>query len=431
MALTDQQIYTGLVYRKAVYNLITSNPFNDCFGDLKTITKSVLIEKMGRNKHTLSFEICADVFEYFDRLEGSLGFDESEWLNNVSVLEEFFSEVFKDGSESIQDIKREYKIFLSSLKENGLFHGNTRIPSIQFKPSVTYSSDSFGAKGHSGATDSSVPRMKYQSGATATPSKIFSKPLDSSTCYPINLTGKRGICLLVNIYRKNSFFDVPPARKIFEDLNYEVRVFDNVSVQEYIESLKKIREEIEKLNSDSFILIFSSHGDQNTVLFADRKRLNRTALITEFAGDYCPCLVNKPKLFFFQNCRGQEGHTEDTSGLEQLMSDAESTDAAPPKTVSSKPSTTIPSDVLRLYATAEGTVAYRSDSGSIFLQALYEILSDTLLRCLPIGELEMELRRRVLNKSYSTLSEDHKIGAQLPESTTSLTKTFYFCHPHP
>ena len=425
MALTENQIYTGVLYRKCVYDFITSAPFIACFVELKKITKGVLIEKMGKGKHQRTFENFSNTFDYFDKLEESLEFDETNWINNVNVLEEFFKEVMENTCGSFQSINKQHQLFFKSLKRNGLFHGNIIVPPIKSSP-AQYSSD------QPSATES-VPRMKYHSGATASTAfadKVHFKPLDADKCYHINLTGKRGICLLVNIFREYSAFDVPPAKKIFEDLNYEVRVFDNVTSYEYIDSLIKIREEIEQLKSDSFILIFSSHGDQNSVTFADGKKLNRADLIKEFAGDYCPTLINRPKLFIFQNCRGPETHFEDTSELEQFMEDADSTDVATPRHDSSKRSTTIPSDILRLYATTDGTVAYRDETGSIFLQALYNILRDPELRRLPISELEIELRRQVLAKSQTTLSADHKIGGQLPESTTSLTKTFYFCHPH-
>ena len=422
MALTEMQIYTGLVYRKCVYDLITSDSFKRCFNDLKKITRSVLIEKMGKGSCIRTFETLNSESDYFDKLEEALEFDESTWINNVHVLNEFFIEVLR-SSEGFKMIRLNVRDLIQSLRENGMFNGTIRIPKIPLSPD-TYSKDNVDAKTNYVA--SSVPNTKYHPGAA---SPFPPNPLDPSKYYPINHTGKRGVCLLVNIYRKNSQFDVPPAKQIFEQLNYVVRVFDNVAKHEFIDSLGRIREEIELHNSDSFILIFSSHGDLDNVNFPGELKMSRTDIIRLFTGDYCPVLRDKPKIFFFQNCRGAETHIEDTTRLEPLMADAECSDDVSHQSDRNKQNTAIPADVLRLYATAEGKVAYRDDKGSIFLRCLYEILSDPQLRRLPICQLETVLRNRVYTQSKADLSADNKIGGQLPESTTSLTKDFYFCLP--
>ena len=428
MALTDKQIYSGLVYRKTVYDFIYSDAFKECFDNLKRMTKSAIIDKLHLNKHTKSFENCKTEFEFIDKLEDSLGFDAKEWTNNVAMFREFFNTIVQDPEGSFKTLTGNFRRFLKSLRENGLLDETIVVPTITLdinpilveKSSVLYSPDNSTTDGKSGATNSDVPREKYHSSAAGTDQasigalRISSKPLDPDKCYPINPTGKRGICLLVNIFRKHSFLDVPPARQIFEGFNYEFRVFDNVTAQEYIESLQKVREEIEQLKSDSFIMIISSHGDENNVIFFDGKMIDRSDLVKEFSGDYCPSLIGKPKLFFFQNCRISEGNNEDISKFEPYM-----TDAAIPNPDYGKPSTISQSDILRIYATADGTVAYRDESGSVFLQTLYEILRDPVMKRLPINDIEINLRRMVHEKT----------GNQLPESTTSMMKTFYFCHP--
>ena len=273
---------------------------------------------------------------------------------------------------------------------------------------------------------SDYPNTKYYSATTDAiqsineTSSISSKSLDLDRCYPINITGKRGVCLLVNIYRKYSFLDVSPAKQIFEELNYEVRVFDNVTAQEYFESLKKIREEIELLKSDSFIQIFSSHSDSNSVVFADEQRKDRADFITEFSGDICPCLIGKPKLFFFQNCREQKDHISNTSDLGILETENFRI------IHKSKPSYMLPVDVLQFHATIDGAVAYRDERGSVFLQSLYGILRDHNIRCLPFGEIELELRRRVIKATQSPFEIDK---FQIPETLSTLTKIFYFFQP--
>ena len=229
------------------------------------------------------------------------------------------------------------------------------------------------------------------------------------------------MCLIVNMFRIGAGADVTDGGEIFEELNYEVMKLDNITFRDYMKSQKTIRKKIEDLNSDSFILIFSSHGDEKDVVFADNNQVPREEIILRFLPSYCPCLEGKPKLFFFQNCRGTDSYPR-TAQHDLLLFDPipDSTDDSVLFTPSESLKD-IPKDILKFFATIEGHVAYRTEAGSIFLQALFEILRDDEHVRKHINAIQPILSDKVLRLSES--------GSQLPDYHTTLLKHFYFKHP--
>ena len=256
--------------------------------------------------------------------------------------------------------------------------------------------------------------------------------LDSNECYPINTTGKRGVCVIVNMYRPHSCKDIAPIKKLFEKLNYEVIDFDNVKVDEFLSSVTdrssplSVYRRISDLKSDSFIFIISSHGNEDSVSFVDVK-MKRESIIRYFQNDYCPALAGKPKLFFFQNCRGLEGLTDDLSSLEGEMADAQLKDS---KTGKFSHVSNHQSDIVRFYASTHGTASFRDFDGTVFLQCLIEILEDPKKRRRSFNDIQPELCRKVCEKAGKMLNESHKIGCQTPQCETTLLRHYYFCHPH-
>lgn len=58
---------------------------------------------------------------------------------------------------------------------------------------------------------------------------------------------------------------------------------------------------------DCFFMVVSTHGDRGNVLGTDGVPVSiESHVLTPFNGANCPSLVSKPKVFFFQACRGNE-----------------------------------------------------------------------------------------------------------------------------
>ena len=434
--LSEQQIYKGLTYRKSFLDLITRESFLGCFANLRLLTREVIISVFSMEADsTASFDSCRDVYEYATRLERSLGFSEAKWVVNINRLYQFFDAILATGQfDPLKLAVREFKSELTELASGDQLF----LPSIEITNDIPMS-----LSGHlyvDTPSDKPIEPITTYSHSEHKQPIYFPKPgiknsnqLDLDRCYTIN-KGIRGICCIINIYRNFSTYDVTDGLRVFESLNYRVITFDNITVGTFISSLRSIRKKIEELDSDSFILIFSSHGDPENVMFADGKRMPRERIILEFLPVYCPCLAGKPKLFFFQNCRGDRtfeiDNTQPDPHTDSVMqSDAISSECARIAR-DIKIGTHLPTDIMRFYASTDGSVAYRLSTGSIFLQSLYEILQDESINRESLNELQSDLVRRVTCYSQATLERNNKAGGQVPEFKSSLVKKFYFKHPY-
>ncbi|KAI6650396.1 Caspase-3 [Oopsacas minuta] len=419
MPLNEEQVYKLLLYRKAIYELIDSEEFGNRFITLKKDTQSTLKEKL-KIGYTKSFQNCGDELAYFELLEELLLFDETKLQTSVGKIVLFFGEIINNN-------KRTYGELTSRLDDIQELNNNIDciiLPKISLsnpfenipKPDVYILDDSVQQR----SSDSSQAPRKYYSGEPQ------QHTLDITDCYHINTTGKRGVCLIVNIYREYASEDVIPLRKVFTSLNYEVKDCDNVSAEDYEIWVGKMKILIDELKSDSLIFIFSSHGDEKNVKFGCGGKRSRDSLILDFQDEYCECLAGRPKLFFFQNCRGQGGISDNTADLEHLMVD---TDGLGTKGGASQLSK-IPKDILRFYATTDGNAAFRESTGTIFLQTLCQTLDDPEMRRKKFGDFELEFRRRVEELSTKSMGKLNIDGVQVPPSESTLTKHFFFAHPY-
>ena len=405
----------GNVYKKALFQFVTCNLFKQCLQDLLRVTEVYFTHRL--KGYNIQFEHCTTGFVYFELLEESLGFNKNKLSNSVEMIIKCLCEIV-EMDRSLDALKGGLNVFQQKLFSNGLLKNIIILTKIHVRE---------------GQMDCSYPSPKFYPGSPIV-SKILSPHLilDSEECYPINTTGKRGVCVIVNQYRPYSCRDIFPIKLLFENLNYEVIDFDNVKVNEFLDSVtdlsssSSVYRRISDLKSDSFILILSSHGDEENVYFIDEK-IPRESLIKYFLNDYCPYLIGKPKLFFFQNCRGKEGMMDNLNDIEWLMTDAK---INPLKTRKLPPVSNRQSDMAQFYSSTQGTESFRDPNGTIFLQCLIEVLKDPKKKRRSLNDLQPELCRKVSEKAQILLRENDKIGCQTPQFETTLFKHYYFCHPH-
>ena len=400
------------VYKIANFEFGSCDGFRRCLErkHLQIITETFLTGRC-KQECKISFKHCNTGCMYFQSLEESLGFDEKYLSKSVcNIICCLYKIVESDKS-------------LDAMKD-GLHTFHTRLVDIGLLDISTIKVDY-----RDGPMNRFSTKSKFNPGSPVI-SKIVPPHLllDSDKYYPINTTGKRGVCVIVNVYRDNSCRDVLPIQLLFEDLNYEVITFDNVKMNEFISSVTDhVYRRISDLKSDSFILILSSHGDEENIYFVDGK-LNRESIIKYFLNDYCPYLAGKPKLFFFQNCRGKEGFfMEDLSNMESVMADAQLNHL---KTRKISHVSDHQLDIARFYASTRGMAAYRDHNGTFFLQCLIEILKDPKKKRQSLNDIQPELCHKVYEKAQTLFKESDQIGGQIPQLETTLLKRYYFCHPH-
>uniref|UniRef100_A0A4W2CFR7 Caspase-3 n=1 Tax=Bos indicus x Bos taurus TaxID=30522 RepID=A0A4W2CFR7_BOBOX len=169
-------------------------------------------------------------------------------------------------------------------------------------------------------------------------------------------------------------------------------------------------------NSACFACILLSHGEENLIYGTDGKTAIKD-LTAHFRGDRCKTLLEKPKLFFIQACRG----TELDDGIQADSGPINDTDANPRYKIP------VEADFLFAYSTVPGYYSWRNPgSGSWFVQALCSILNEHG-KSLEILQILTRVNDRVA-RHFESQSDDPRFHEkkQIPCVVSMLTKELYF-----
>ena len=223
----------------------------------------------------------------------------------------------------------------------------------------------------------------------------------------------RGLCVIINniefidveYYRKGAEIDQKCIKDLFQGLHFTVEEYTNLSQRE-MEDKFQSASKTNHTNYDMFVSVVMSHGGaQDKIYGSDHNWTPVVRLMASFSPSNCPSLLGKPKLFFFQSCRGEARDPGQKSKRVDWHVDSPLT------------RTTIPqeADFLLAFATPPGYVAYRDpDRGSTYIQKLVDVLgkyhSTTHLL-----DMLTEVNRRV--------AEDGAI--QIPAPTHTLRKQVF------
>lgn len=237
--------------------------------------------------------------------------------------------------------------------------------------------------------------------------------------------------------RHGSDKDVQSLEKLFEALDFKVKVERNIGRKRILDILDDISREDHR-EYDCFVLCLMSHGQDGLFYGADGETVPVESVRDFFNNAKCPSLKGKPKLFFIQACRGR--------GREKgVVADAPSAQSpqAAPNFLSRQPSTnddltanssenidrgfnfhlskTIPehSDILIANSTMSGYAAFRNPKdGSRFVRCVVEVFQEFA------GHEDLLSMLTMVNKRISEMGEiDSK---QVSEPTSTLTKKLFF-----
>uniref|UniRef100_A0A1I8P4C0 Caspase family p20 domain-containing protein n=1 Tax=Stomoxys calcitrans TaxID=35570 RepID=A0A1I8P4C0_STOCA len=196
--------------------------------------------------------------------------------------------------------------------------------------------------------------------------------------------------------RIGSSEDVKALVDTFEHFQMKVALIENAKVD-------KIRKTVEKIQAKDFsehaclVIVILSHG-------------NRYEAISAKDGHYSiddhvlfPILRNstlndKPKMFFVQACKGD---------MESTGYYRDATCVSPPGNAN---------EILKCYSTFEGFVAYRSEKGSIFIQAL----------CKNLKMYGSQKNIKDIMETVTQIVKQQSQQKQIPAYTSTLTKPFKF-----
>nr|KAI8765161.1 caspase-7-like [Biomphalaria glabrata] len=295
---------------------------------------------------------------------------------------------------------------------------------------------------------------------------------------------RRGLAVIINNekfgYVKNlgdrngSSADAHYLFNMFKLLGFQVLHATNLTAQKMLVLLKTVAKHFDHQNSDCFACSILSHGDQifskkdvdtcqrKDILYGVDGETLPTELITEIFDDqHCQALIGKPRLFFFQACRGDtldEGvditvlHPR-LSDTRKLESTEESSSVDPPDfgtknedDMEARAERHVPSefylnqvvidpaplykDCLVMYATPPGYYAWRRGTGAWFIQSLCDVLTSDPVR---FGEIDLQkalvhVSRNVAYNYESNMPENKKFHAkkESPVLYSMLVKDIYF-----
>ncbi|KAK4872537.1 hypothetical protein RN001_014566 [Aquatica leii] len=178
---------------------------------------------------------------------------------------------------------------------------------------------------------------------------------------------RRGTAIIFNHYkfdeglieRKGTMKDARDLKSVLKDIKFDVTIYHDLkfgAIYDVIINLSKRNHS----DADCLLIAVLTHGSTGKIHARDHE-YSPDILWKFFAGDKCPTLAGKPKLFFIQACRGDE--IDDGTRIRNIL-----------QMDSKKIGTyTIPvmSDILVMFSCFDGYLSWRSpQTGSWFIQCL-------------------------------------------------------------
>jgi len=117
-----------------------------------------------------------------------------------------------------------------------------------------------------------------------------------------------GYCVLINNYLTfGTFKEMQRFRNIFYQLNYDVVMAQNLDHEELFGYFSTLSKNLVSGNYCALFIMILSHGTKNNeILSFDNKTIKIDTLMNLFNNENCRYLLNKPRIFIFNCCRGSE-----------------------------------------------------------------------------------------------------------------------------
>ena len=248
---------------------------------------------------------------------------------------------------------------------------------------------------------------------------------------------KRGIALIININkyddpnpfkleeRKWSKKDVKNLRKTLYYLEFVPDIGENLTKSQIEKRLQNIAS-IDHKDFDCFLCVVMSHGNEDNIVTSDNKLISFEELMAPIKS--CKTLFHKPKMFFFQACRGEnEMESRASSAGSTNSSKGAQPEAGPPSSnLQSNKNKKIAtkfekeSDLLIYYSTLPNHLSWSNDKkeGTIFIKSVCDVFNDAYTN-LPNNMSLAQMFTRI-NKSVS------KTGQQISQLIFQMKEEVYF-----
>jgi paraquat-inducible protein B len=253
---------------------------------------------------------------------------------------------------------------------------------------------------------------------------------------------KRGVALVINIqtYTPNahklkervwSIKDVENLQHTLEYLEFEFKLCQN-STKAQIEQEIKRQASSDHSHSDCFLCVVMSHGNKDKIVASDREEISFEEIMAPIKSK-CSSLENKPKMFFFQACRGDnemEAKKQRADSRASTSSGHEPTDHIDDETNNNNNNNKIhapkqntqmenESDLLVYYSTIEGQVSSGNVAeGTIFIKNVCKQLNEAY-KNLP-NNMSLDAMIKNINESVKGSAK------QLAEALDRFSGTVHF-----
>ena len=253
---------------------------------------------------------------------------------------------------------------------------------------------------------------------------------------------KRGIALVINISkydpnpmklkeREWSKKDVETLTKTLEYLEFKVELVENFTKEQIKERLQQIASKSHE-HFDCFLCVVMSHGINDSFATGNSELMSFEEIKAPIKS--CSSLTNKPKMFFFQACRGEK---EMESTQRSRISSASSTNSSEgPDWTDDLPSTSTQSnnnsktnptkfneeiDLFVFNSTLPDHYSYSNNvaEGTIFIQSFCQAFNDAY-KNLPNN---LSLAQMIIRINEKVTSNKRK---QISVTELRMTKEIYF-----
>lgn len=252
--------------------------------------------------------------------------------------------------------------------------------------------------------------------------------------YQVNEKGDHGVALIINNVtfegegtadRTSSNKDAERLEEVLKGLRYQVIIREDLKAADMKKVLSAIAAGLVLPKHDSFICCILSHGNPEGIEGVDGKTVTVTELAKIINAKECSALHGKPKIFFFQACRGSEMPEPivgDSSNIQWPPNEGEEmvadglTKALPPE-----------ADFIFGFSTAEGNIAARGIySGSQYIKALCKFIPKYASR-LSLYELLLLVNHDISGNPVQFKVQGKDVTyQQMPEIRSTLRGKFYF-----
>jgi len=223
------------------------------------------------------------------------------------------------------------------------------------------------------------------------------------------------------------------------NLDFDIKICQNPT-KEQLESVMQEQATLDHRKSDCFLCVIMSHGNQEKIVTSDNEEISFEQIMAPIKT--CDSLVNKPKLFFIQACRGENDAEFSSSkprsssaqsissnrgvGAQNNMSDHDknTTPNYSPQ-INSKPKTTKienESDLLVYYSTLPNHLSFSKDisKGTVFIKSLCEVFDTYAYKNLPKNNLSLSQMITKINESVMSQ------GVQIADPVFRMKREVYF-----